>query len=376
MSRRVRLRIDATPLAAEAMTGVGHVLLETVRALRDPRFADRIDLTLFAPLSERAAVERVVPAGTRVVGVLLPRRVLGLLTRTPVPLDLLVGRGVYFFPNFRNWRTFSPSITFLHDVCFAAQPSMVPEGRRRFLTAHLPGWIRRTSLVATGTPSAAREIETLLAVDPERIRVLPTTVDAAVFRPRPREESAAIAGELGVGRYVLFVGAREPRKNLPHLIRSYAAADLPEGHSLLLVGATGWDDGEILDEVQRATRAGVDVRIVAQPVSDADLPALVSGADALALVSHHEGFGLPVLEAVASGTPVIASDIPGIRDALSGHEDAAVLVDPADQAALVRALEDAVRSPRRIDPGLIRPWTDAAEALVLAAEQLASAASR
>ncbi|KQQ10518.1 glycosyltransferase family 4 protein [Rathayibacter sp. Leaf296] len=370
MSRPVRLRVDATPLAATAMTGVGHVLLETVRALTDERFADRIQLSLFAPLSERAAVRRAVPAGVRVVGVPLPRRLFGLLTRTPVPIDLLIGGGVYFFPNFRNWRTLSPSITFLHDVCFAAEPALVPEERRRFLTAHVAGWLRRTSLVATGTPSAAREIEQLLGVGAERLRVLPTTVDSAVFRPRSREETAAVAGALGVERYVLFVGAREPRKNLPHLIRSYAAAERPEGHSLLLVGATGWDDDEIVEAVESATRAGADVRVVAQPVSDEMLPALISGADALALVSHHEGFGLPALEAVASGTPVIASDIPGIHDALAGHEDAAVFVGPGDRDALVRALEDVMRRSRRVDPGAIRPWTDAAEALVTAAEQL------
>ena len=299
MNRPVRLRIDATPLAAAAMTGVGHVLLETVRALADPRFAERIELSLFAPASEAAAVRRVVPPGTVVVGVPLPRRLFGLLTRTPVPLDPLIGRGVYFFPNFRNWRTISPSITFLHDVCFAAQPALVPEERRRFLTAHVQQWLRRTSLVATGTPSAAREIEELLGVPADRIIVLPTTVDDSVFRPRPREESESIAAELQVGRYVLFVGAREPRKNLPHLIRSYAAARRPEGHSLLLVGATGWDDGEILDEVRRAEEAGADVRIVARPIADAELPALIAGADAVALVSHHEGFGLPALEAVA-----------------------------------------------------------------------------
>ncbi|WKK71820.1 glycosyltransferase [Rathayibacter oskolensis] len=247
----------------------------------------------------------------------------------------------------------------------------MPEDRRRFLVANVPGWLRRTSLVATGTPSAAREIEQLLGVSADRLRVLPTTVDSRVFRPRSHEEERAVAEELLIGRYLLFVGAREPRKNLPHLIRSYVAAARPAGHTLLLVGATGWDDGEILAEVRRAQEAGADVRIASRPVPADLLPPLVSGADALALVSHHEGFGLPALEAVASGTPVIASDIAGIRDALAGHEDAAVFVDPGEQDALVRALEAAMAEPRRVDPGRIRPWTDAAEALVEAAEELA-----
>ncbi|KQP97589.1 MULTISPECIES: glycosyltransferase family 4 protein [unclassified Rathayibacter] len=372
MSRRpVRLVIDATPLAAGALTGVGHVLVETVTALMAPEFADRVEVVLIMPASERAAVARHAPAGARLRSVPLPRRVYGLLTRTGLPIDLLTGRGVYFFPNFRNWRTISPSITFLHDVCFAVEPGLVPADRRRTLTANVPRWLARTSLVATGTPSAAAEITTHLGVDESRIRVLPTTVDTAVFRPRPEAERTAVAAQLDLDRYVLFVGSIEPRKNLAHLVRSYAAAERPAGHTLLLVGANAWEDDDVREELERAVDSGVDARIAAQPVSDAMMPALMSGADAVALVSLHEGFGLPALEAVASGTPVIASDIAGIRDALAGHEDAATFVDPRSQPELVAALEAAVREPRRVEPGSVRPWSDAAAALVQAAEELA-----
>ncbi|MDY0911421.1 glycosyltransferase family 1 protein [Rathayibacter festucae] len=377
MSRRpVRLFVDATPLAADALTGVGHVLVETVTALLAPEFADRVEVVLVMPASERAAVARHAPAGARLRSLPLPRRLYGLLTRTPFPIDLLVGRGVYFFPNFRNWRTVSPSITFLHDVCFAVEPALVPAGRRRMLSDNVPRWLARTSLVATGTPSAAREITAFLGVEESRITVLPTTVDAAVFRPRPESERAAAAALLEVGRYVLFVGSIEPRKNLAHLVRSYAAADLPAGHTLLLVGASAWDDADVRAELDRAVASGVDARIASQRVSDALMPALMSGADAVVLVSLHEGFGLPALEAVATGTPVIASDIAGIHDALSGLEDAAVFVDPRSQPELVAALEDAVRAPRRVEPGPVRPWSDAASALVRAAEELTAVRRR
>ncbi|MCM6761773.1 glycosyltransferase family 4 protein [Rathayibacter sp. ZW T2_19] len=374
MSRRVRLRIDATPLAAGAMTGVGHVLLETVRALGDPRFADRIDLALFVPRSERAAVERVAPAGTRVIGVPLPRRVLGFLTRTPIPLDLLVGRGVYFFPNFRNWALTARSagITFVHDACFAVAPELVPEPRRSLLAARMPGWLARSRLVATGTPSAAAEIAGSLGVPEGRLRVLPTTVDTRVFRPRPDAEVRAVKRRLGLSRYLLFVGSIEPRKNVAELVRAYAAADRPPGHTLLLVGGTSWEADDVHRAVRDAVAAGADVRFPDSFVEDEEMPALMTGADALALVSHHEGFGLPALEAVATGTPVVVSDIPGIRDALRGNEHAAVFVEPGDRKGLVRALEQAVTEPRRVRAGTIRPWIDAADALVGAAEDLSA----
>ena len=371
-ARRVRLLVDASPLAAERLTGVGHVLLETLRALGDERLRREVEVVLFAPASETAAVARH-GLGFRVRGIPLPRRLVGLLTRTRVPIDPLVGRGVYFFPNYRNWALTSRSsaITFVHDACFAVAPELVPAARRALLQARVPGWLARSDLVATGTASAAREIEQYLGVAADRLRILPTTVDAAVFRPRPAEEVAAVAARVGVERYLLYVGAVEPRKNIAALVRAFAAADRPAGCTLLIVGATAWDDDDVREAVARARAAGADVRLSPVFVEDAEMPALMTGADALALVSLHEGFGLPALEAVATGTPVLVSDIPGIHDALRGHEAAATFVPVGDEDALRGAIESALARPRRIEPGPIAPWSDAAQALVRAARELA-----
>ncbi|SMH33371.1 Glycosyltransferase involved in cell wall bisynthesis [Rathayibacter oskolensis] len=372
--RRVRLLVDATPLAADRLTGVGHVLLETLRALGDDRFRDRLEVVLFAPSSETAAVRRRgLPFAVR--GVPLPRRVVGLLTRTALPLDLLVGRGVYFFPNYRNWAVSrrSSSITFVHDACFAVAPELVPAARRALLTTRMPGWLARSDLVATGTPSAAAEIAEHLGVPESRLRVLPTTVDATAFHPRSAEEVASVTRRVGVDRYLLFVGAIEPRKNVAALVRAFAAADRPAGRTLLIVGAASWDDDDVRAAVDEATAGGADVRLSPVFVEDHEMPALMTGADALALVSLHEGFGLPALEAVATGTPVIVSDIPGIRDALRGHEEAARFVPVGDEEALRDAIRTALATPRRVDPGVIRPWTEAADALADAAVGLARA---
>jgi alpha-1,3-rhamnosyl/mannosyltransferase len=371
-ARPVRLLVDASPLAAERLTGVGHVLLETLRALGAERFRREVEVVLFAPASETAAIARH-GLGFRVRGIPLPRRLVGLLTRTRLPIDPLVGRGVYFFPNYRNWALSrrSRAITFVHDVCFAVAPELVPAARRALLQARMPGWLARSDLVATGTASAAGEIERHLGVAGERLRILPTTVDAADFRPRPADEVAAVTARVGVERYLLYVGAVEPRKNVAALVRAFAAADRPPGCTLLIVGATAWDDEDVREAVARAADAGADVRLSPVFVEDAEMPALMTGADALALVSLHEGFGLPALEAVATGTPVIVSDIPGIHDALRGHEAAATFVPVGDEDALRSAIETALARPRRVEPGRISPWGDAAEALVRAARELA-----
>ncbi|QHC56011.1 alpha-1,3-rhamnosyl/mannosyltransferase [Rathayibacter tanaceti] len=372
-SEQVRLLVDASPLAAERLTGVGHVLLETLRALEAAHRRGDVDVILFVPASERRAVASIgLPFSVR--GIPLPRRLVGLLTRTSVPLDPFVGRGVYFFPNYRNWALtrHSRGITFVHDACFAVAPELVPADRRALLRARMPGWLSRSDLVATGTPSAAAEIVEHLGVERDRVVILPTTVDASVFRRRAAAEVAAVRARVGVGvdRYLLFVGAVEPRKNVAALVRAFAAAERPRATTLLIVGATSWDDDDVRRAVDEAVTAGADVRLSPVFVEDAEMPALMTGADALALVSLHEGFGLPALEAVATGTPVVVSDIPGIRDALRGHESAAEFVPLHDERALRRALESVLAHPRHVEAGRVRPWSDAAESLVRAAQGL------
>ncbi|NQX27035.1 glycosyltransferase family 4 protein [Microbacteriaceae bacterium VKM Ac-2854] len=368
---RVRLLIDATPLAATRLTGVARVLLATLRALDDDAFAARADVVLLVPRDEVAAVRRFGFTRLRVRSIPMPHQAWSLLSRTPVPIDLLLGRGVYFFPNFRNWAlSRSSGITFVHDACYAVYPNLVPMARRRFLQANVGRWLRRSDLVATGTPSAAAELESPIGVARERIRVLPTTVDAALFRPTSDSAVAAVRERHRLGRYLLFLGSIEPRKNIAALVRAYAAADRPDGHTLLLVGGDGWDNDDVSAAIAAARAAGADVRRPESYVTDAELPALLTGADALVLTSWHEGFGLPVLEALACGTRVIAADIPGIRDSAAGHESDVDFVDPADDSSITAAISRRIADPSRCSPAVPRPWSDAAEALVAAAESL------
>lgn len=372
-SPRTRLFVDATALAAPRSTGVGRVLLELLRALDDDDFADRIDVVLFVPRDEAQALARYSFRHLRTKTVPLPHRLFGLLARTAVPIDPLLGTGVYFFPNFRNWALRrSAAITFIHDACYAVHPELVPAPRRAFLQANVGRWLRRSALAATGTPSAAAELHDPIGVAPERIRVLPTSIDPDVFRPAEPAEVDAVTRRHGLGRYLLFVGSIEPRKNVAALVRAYASADRPAGHTLFLVGGDGWDNEDVTAAVAAARAAGADVRHAASYVTDAELPALLTGADALALVSWHEGFGLPVLEALACGTPVIASDIAGIRDAARGNEDGVDFVDPADDAAIAAAIGRRIAAPVRRAPALVAGWRPAAEALIAAAEELSA----
>jgi glycosyltransferase involved in cell wall biosynthesis len=232
-----------------------------------------------------------------------------------------------------------PSVVTVHDVLPLSEPehySKLILWRYRVLARSA---VRSAALVLTGSRYSAGEIERRLGVDPARIRVTPYGVEE---RFRPAEVDRERLAGLGVrGPYVLCVGTLEPRKNLAGTVRAFerVQGDFP-GHSLVLTGGRGWM-GDELEALLERTRARV---VRAGYVGDDELVELYSGADCFLFPSFSEGFGFPVLEAMACGTPVIAGDRASLPEVVG---DAGLLVDPADDEAIAGALAGVLGSPDR-----------------------------
>jgi glycosyltransferase involved in cell wall biosynthesis len=220
------------------------------------------------------------------------------------------------------------NVVVIHDVAALRHPEWYGRAYVTWQRALLPAIARRARLVITVSEFSRREIEQVLGVAAE---VIPNGVDGR-FKPGPPAERP----------YVLAVGTRIARKNLAVLA---ATADALGEHGIELVAA-GSDRAYMRDESAAPVRA-------LGYVPDGELPALYSGARALVMPSLYEGFGLPCLEAMASGTPVIASNRGALPETCG---DAAVLVDPDDPQAFAAAVvEAAVGQPRRlIEAGLER----------------------
>jgi glycosyltransferase involved in cell wall biosynthesis len=185
--------------------------------------------------------------------------------------------------------------------------------------------------VLTPTQVVAGELAEAYGVTADRLRVTPLGVDPTWFDATPARRAGMPAA------YLLAVGTREPRKGLDVLLAAYRAllADVPDVPPLVLAGAAGW--GPQLDTTGLRDRV-----ILLGYVDAATLRGLVAGAVALAFPSRYEGFGLPPLEALAAGTPVVASDLPVLREVLGSHARFAV---PGDAAALATALRDVLERP-------------------------------
>ena len=238
-----------------------------------------------------------------------------------------------------------PLVVSVHDAAPWIFPEAFTARGRWFHAMGARAASRRADLVITGTAAAAEEVAAHMSVPAERIRVVPYGVDAPGARPSPDETEGVLRryGLTGTP-YVLWVGSLEPRKGVGTLVAAMAQlaggpGAGPAGGAgpvpvLVLAGYAGWQNSALLPAPELA-RLGQGFRQIGR-VTDAELQALYSSAALFAFPSLHEGFGLPVLEAMAAGAPVVASDIAAIREVAG---DAAVLVPPGDAGTWAAAIE-------------------------------------
>jgi glycosyltransferase involved in cell wall biosynthesis len=233
-------------------------------------------------------------------------------------------------------RSGAPLVVTAHDAAPLLFPETYPRRGRRFHKQGLAAAAKRADLVITVSESAADELVARTAIPEERIRVVPNGVDLELATDGEVED-ARQRFRLGDAPYVFWIGSLEPRKNVGLLVDAFVRwalhADMP--HRLVLAGPAGWVEDEA-SVLAPARRLGDRVRTVGR-VGDPVLRGLYRGAELFAFPSRHEGFGIPVLEAMAQLTPVLAADIPALREVAAG---AAVLRSPDDPSAWVAALDN------------------------------------
>ncbi len=233
-----------------------------------------------------------------------------------------------------------PTVLTVHDLIFRRYPAHHKRLNRWYLNTTMPLFCRRADHIIAVSEQSKRDVIEAYGIPAEKITVIYEAADPR-FRPQPPEDVAAARARYGLPeRYVLFVSTIEPRKNLSRLLAAFErvhAAGLAD--ALVIVGKRGWLFDAFFADLARSPAK--DAVIFPGFVPDADLPAVYAGAQAMAFPSEFEGFGLPVLEAMACGAPVVCSDTSSLPEVAG---DAALLVDPLNvdalAAALARVLQD------------------------------------
>ena len=263
---------------------------------------------------------------------------------------------IYHSPSFVLPHFVGQCVSTVHDMSVFRVPQFHPVARVKYQHSIFPALIKKGSLFITDSEFSRIELLDFFPVDPQRVVSIPLGADP-IFQPRSREAIEPILARYGLVAkgYALSVGTIEPRKNVERLIDAYAS--LPKGlrmqFPLALAGGHGWNSESIHLKITRYSQEGWLKYLTFVP--DYDLACIYSGAKLFACVSHYEGFGLPVLEAMSSGVPVICSDVASLPE-VGGSAVLYVKPNAEEQIrqALFDLLSDDLKCEHLAAQGLVR----------------------
>lgn len=223
------------------------------------------------------------------------------------------------FPNFATWpivRSKKRAVV-IHDLTYHKYPELVESKNLAYLQRVIPKSIKKSDLIITVSHSVKKEIQTLFQVDEKKIVVTPIPPSEDFLNRHNQSKIAEIKKKYSITykKYIYFIGTMEPRKNLLSLIKAYRK--LPQSiknqYGLVIAGSPGWKDADTKNTLESALQAGENILHIGF-VDQADSPALFQAASLFVMPSIYEGFGMPVLEAMASGCKVLANNIPVLRE--------------------------------------------------------------
>ena len=334
MPPRPSLLINASPAFSPDPSGVARYIINMIRALEKQLspFAHRYHYQkwnhrAFPALDRELRIHR----GPSLVRFFRPfirkvRQVSGY--RLVPPFDLYWEPNHIFEPSIRARRR----LLTVHDLSTRRFPEWHPKKRLARFEADFLAAVHAADHIITVTSAVKKELQDLEGVAPERISVIPNGIDHGLFHPGTGHTPESLPGSVHPGNFILFVGTIEPRKNLTLLLDAHQSLPEPlqRKFPVVIAGGEGWQSDHLLQRVADnpfCIRAGF--------VRDDALPELYRAASVLVYPSHYEGFGLPPLEAMACGCPVIASSIPAHREVLG---EAALFCDPADPKGLAESI--------------------------------------
>ncbi len=343
-------------------SGVGRMTIEIARAARISDAVSRVDLMMGGKIVPGAWLDAEPPLDPpplqpipwkvmvgRVPGVQALRRLKhGGLNRAIRGLARENGGAtVYHEPNMIAHPIHLPTVVTINDLSWHHEPTWHPTERLHWIARNLPDTLRRAQRFVAISEFTKEVAVRDLGIGATMIDVVPLA-PAQEFRPVSATDAAAVLAryELADRGYVFSISTLEPRKNFDRLLTAFLMlpAGLRATTPLVIAGGKGW--GEVLarPEAEHAVQDG-SVRLLGH-VPDADLAVLCARAGVFAYVSLYEGFGLPVIEAMAADTPIVASSTTAVGEIATG---VALTVDPLDEAAIAQGLRIVLEDPALAD---------------------------
>lgn len=324
-------------------TGVGRYGLCVSQALARLRTQDKLTYFSFLKPGRSPEIDFPVAPNARFKFIRwFPGRAFSLLMRhgIAIPMELFgLWRADFFiFPNFIVWSALLPKkrIMVVHDVSFLYYPEFIQAKNLAYLRSQLGRSLRRSTKVIAVSEATRQDLLKEYDLPPDKVGVVYNAVDHAIFNPQASQQTEAVRQQFDIPeRYMLFVSSIEPRKNLEGLLQAYEQSYPKHKAALVIVGGGkqwSWNAAGIDARFKRLSHLPI---IRTGFIDDGPMAALYAGALAFVYPSFYEGFGIPVLEAMASGCPVICSNIPPHQEIIG---NAAISVAPKDIKDLAQAM--------------------------------------
>lgn len=329
------ITIDYTPAATQT-AGIGRLVREQVAALlaHDTHRPYRLVYPAGADFPPRFEQHNVSLRPIPLPAVWQQR--LWHRLRLTLPVEWLSGDfALYHATDFLLpfTRSASPTLLTVHDLSFVRVPEAASPRLRQFLQSAVPRSVQRATHIIADSEATRRDLIELYNCRPEKVSVVLSSV-APYFQP-DTTTNIRQKYQLGTSPYLLCVGTVQPRKNYSRVIQALASLGTAwEDVQIVIAGGKGWLEDEMYRTIKQ-THMEPRVKLIGF-VDDADLPALYSQAACTLVVSLYEGFGFPVLESMACGTPVIAANVSSLPEVAG---EAAVLVDPYSVEAIASAID-------------------------------------
>lgn len=363
----MNIGVNARVLVSDKMEGISRYIYETTCAMAAAHPED----TFFMFFDRSTGIEFGFPPNVRCV-------VVPWHARHPVlwywwfeialPLYFRWYKIDVFYSGeaYLSLRSKVPTVMVIHDLAYLHYPEHVPDTSLGYFRKYVPAYIRRADSLITVSEYVKNDLSHQFGVLPEKIHVAGNAVKTDI---RPGGQEGAVYGK----PYFLYVGALQPRKNIVHLVRAFSQFNDRNNrrYRLVLAGRMAWKT----DEIRNAILGNPDVTY-AGPVSESEKKALIKGALCVTYVSLFEGFGIPILEAMSLGTPVITSSVTSMPE-VAGN--AALLADPHNIGQLAEAMERIAGDPglreELITRGYVRcgmySWQTSGEVIYKQLNQLA-----
>lgn len=385
--KQPKIYIDGLALVEGHFSGVGQYILGIVRGLdtliEKNQLAGGSNIQVcvviphdmvprFRSFGFKHVGYKTVPFSFRVMSILWHR---GMMP----PLDLFCGKGFYIFTRFVSMPLlFSKSAAIIFDLSYELHKEYSDDKNARFLSKGVRKTLAKVDKAIVISQSVKKELADFYNYPKSKIAVAYPAADQNYFYKRSAHEVKNVTRKYGIkGAYILTLSNLEPRKNLDGVVDAYC--DLPKSItdkvSLLLVGVNGWKTEKLTDKITGKVNQGFNILRPSRYVSDDDKPAIISGAKLLVYPSHYEGFGMPPLEALACGVPVITSDNSSLPEVVKG---VGAMVQSTDTTAITNAIKDSLGDWQKLsdkvridgpEQASKFSWTDSAKVVLDAARE-------